>query len=353
MDHSVLIDTIFKGQASGPVAARLLANGMNVNALRLWKEPDGRSFITNAAGKAEHIITANATLQKDEWKHLDDAVVQIARQRLVGVNDLRSRGLVYDIPNGLGAMILEYEDVGDMGAAEINMDAVTRGRSDRLEFDLNYLPLPVVHKDFQINSRVLAASRNRGMPLDVAQAQFAARKVAEKVEEILFTGASSYAFGGGTLFGYMDFTHKNDVTLSINWDDSGGTGAVILADVLAMKQASIDDQHFGPWILYVPTNYDATMDDDFKANSDLTIRDRLKQIGGIEDVKAADYLTDDNVILVEMQADTVRMVQGLDVTTVEWQTEGGMIFHFKVMAILVPQLRADQGDKCGIIHLAA
>lgn len=352
MNQNVSIDTIFKGQASGPVAARLLANGMNVNALRPWIDPGGCSYV-NANGKSERILGVNATLRKDEWKHLDETVVQIAQQRLVGVNDLVSRGLVYNIPNGLGTTVLEYEDVSDLTTAEVNMAGETRGRGDRLEYDLNYLPLPIIHKDFQINARVLEASRRMGQTLDSAQAAVAARKVAEMAEQILFIGSGTYTFGGGTIYGYIDHPDNNDVTMTLAWDDSSKTGELIVDDVLTMKQASITDRHFGPWILYVPTGYDALLDDDFKANSDLTIRNRIKQISGIEDVKAADFLTAANVLLVEMRPETARMVIGMQPTTVEWQTEGGMIFHFKVMTIMVPQIRADQDDRSGIIHLAA
>jgi uncharacterized linocin/CFP29 family protein len=325
------VDSFFKDRASGSVATRLMANGMNANALR-----------------------TNDTLRKDEWKHLDETVVDIARRRLVGVNDLVSRGLVYNLGNGLGTTVLEYEDQSDMEAAQMNIDGATRGTNDRVEFNINYLPLPIVHKDFQISIRVLEASRKLGQPLDTTQAAIATRKVSEKIEEILFTGASDYTFGGGTIYGYTDYPNRNTVTLALNWDDSSSTGATILADVLAMKQASIDDNHHGPWILYVPTAYDAILDDDYSTSyPNVTIRDRIKQVAGIEDVKVADYLTANNVVLVEMTPETARIVSGLQPTTVEWQAEGGMIFHFKVMAIMVPQLRANQDGNCGIVHLSA
>ena len=348
MKTEASVDIIFKGQAHGSVAQRLLANGFDVNVLRPWME-NGRPYL-NVKGRSEPQFAVNATLRKDEWKHLDETVVQIALQRLVGVNDLVSRGLVYNVPNGLGTTVLEYEDVSDMEDAQVNMDGVSRGPSNRLEFDLNYLPLPIVHADFQINARVLEASRRLGTPLDSAQAAVAARKVAEKVESILFTGASTYTFGGGTIYGYMDFPFRNTGSLTNNWDDSAGDGASILANVIAMKQASIADRHFGPWGLYMPTNFETAVDDDFKAASDKTIRQRILEIDGIEFVKAADFLTSDNVVLVELRPETARAVIGLQPTTVEWSAEGGMIFLFKVMAIIVPQLRADQDDRCGIQH---
>jgi len=321
------LDTIQGGHAYGGVAAQLLRNDFNVNSLRTCD-----------------------VLRKDEWKHFDEQVVNVAQQRLVGIADLERRGLVLNITNGLGSTVLEYEDMSDIEAAEMNMSGVTRARNDRVEYDINYLPLPIISKPSQINIRVLNASRTRGMPLDTTMAERAARKVAEYSESLLFTGASTYTYGGGTIYGYMDFPFRNTGSLTANWDDSAATGETILADVLNMKQDSINARHYGPFVLYIPTAYEKVLDDDFKSNSDKSIRERLMQINNLDSIVVADYLTADNVLLVEMAAETVRLVKGLPIQTVQWETEGGMIFHFKVMTIMVPQLRADQDDRSGITH---
>jgi len=279
------MDFIFNGKASGPVASRLLANGMNPSVMRPFIGNDERSYITVNGKNVE--FAGNATLRKDEWKQYDQAVLKAAMERLVGVQDLVSRGLTFTT-NGLGTTVLEYEDMSDIENAQISMDASTRDKRDRPEFDINYLPLPITHKDFQLNARVLAASRTTGTALDTTMAELAGRKVAEKIESVLFTGASGYAFGGGTIRGYMDFDHRSQVTLENHWNDSAATGAGILVDCLAMKQASINDRYYGPWVLYIPTNFETALDEDFKAASDKTIRQRILEIGGITDIKVAD-----------------------------------------------------------------
>lgn len=336
-------------RAFGNVAQRLLANNMSVNALRPWLNEKGEAFMA-VNGKA--VPVANATLRKDEWKQYDEAILKAAQQRMVGIADLQSRGLTYNISNGLGTTVLEYEDQSDIEDAQVSMDAVTRGRNDRPEFDINYLPLPIIHKDFQINVRALNASRTTGQSLDTTMAELAAQKVVELAETYLFQGWGTFTYGGGTIYGYEDFTARNTVTLSVNWDASAKTGAEIIADVLAMKQASIDDRYYGPWVLYVPTAYETVLDEDYVAGYPKTIRQRILEISGIQDVKVVDKLTANNVILVQMTSNVVRLVNGLGITTVEWQTEGGMVFHYKIMMIQVPQLRADQNGRTGIIHLS-
>jgi len=51
-----------------------------------------------------------------------------------------------------------------------------------------------------------------------------------------------------------------------------------------------------------------------------------------------------------MTTDVVRLVDGMDITTVQWSTDGGMLLHFKTMAIIVPQLRSDINDRTGIVY---
>ena len=352
------LEFIQNGIGSGPVSQKLIASGMNMNVLKPWVGTNGKSYISMMVnGKPTAIQISNvATLRKDEWIQLDTAVLFAAQQRLVGVKDLYARNLVLRLGNGLATTVLQYEDLNEFTAAEMTMDAITRTKKDRPEFDLKSLPLPFVHKDFSINMRTLAASRAAagagGSALDTTAAMQSSRVVSEMVENMLFNGASSYSFGGGTIYGYIDHPQNNDVTLTVNWDDAAKTGELILDDVRSMKQASIDAMHYGPWVLYVPTAYETVLDDDFKANSDKTIRQRILEIQGIQAVTVIDKLPANTVLLVQMDIDTVRMVEGMAMTTVEWQEGGGFATNYKVMTIMVPQIRADQNGNCGVTVLS-
>lgn len=323
------VDFIYGNKFGGNVAERLLKSGMNVNSLR-----------------------TNSVLLYDEWKQFDDVVLQASMQRLNGVADLMTRNLVLRFPNGLGKTVLATQNANEIGDAEVSMDAVTKGKRSMPKYDIEYLPLPIIHQDFQYSIRTLEAARNGNEPLDTTMAAKAARKVSEKVESFLFQGSGNYAFGGGTIYGYVDAPNRNTVAIGVPWDSSSSTGEQILNDVKAMKQAAINDRHFGPYVLYVPTNYETVLDGDFKVNSDKTIRQRILEIANITDVKVSDFLASDNVLLVQMSDDVVRMVEGLPIQTLEWDSEGGMVVNFKVMTILVPQIRNDQTLRSGIVHLS-
>lgn len=357
------------GQVQGNVANQFASAGrMDVGALRPFIAENGRAYISVFKGgdpkKPENYavqpIQTNATLRRDEWKQLDQAVMDVSRYRLGGVQDLISNGLTYNLGNAMGTTVLEWHDVSDAMNADLTMDGVTRSKGDRVVYQHNYLPIPIIHVDFEINARVLAASRNMGNPLDTTSAERAARRVNEKLEDMLFTD-TTYAFGAtdsrsrNSIYSYVNFPDRNTVTLSTygNWDDSATTGSAIINSVLAMKQASIEAYHYGPWMIYIPTEYETVLDEDYDATTPgTTIRERILKISGIKGIKVVDTLADNNVLLVQMTPDVVRLVQGLGMQTVEWQTEGKFITKYKVLAIQVPQIRSDYNKKCGIVHMS-
>lgn len=311
----------------GTVAQKLLANNMNVNALR-----------------------TNDTLKYLEWQLYDAAILKAAQLRLNGVGALLSRGLNFSLTNGLGRTVLVTQTASNISDADISMDGVTLGNKDRLEYGLGYLPLPIIHKDYTIDARTLNASRNLGEPMDTSMAELASRKVAERVEKMLFQGASSYTFGGGTIYGLQDFPNRNTGSMAHHWTATSATGATIVQDVINMKQAAISARHFGPYLLFVPVGYETVLDEDFKTYSNVTIRERIMAIEGIEQIIVSDWMTADNIILVQATPDVIRMVTGMAISNVEWATEGNMRFHFKVMTIMVPQIRSDYANRCGVVH---
>jgi len=360
MDANITLMDSESGEFSDPKFGRQLGTAFNVNNFRPFIAKNGKQYVNvvvNSKGDMKAVpfrannVVQNASLQRDEWIEIDRAVQRIARERLVGAGDLVSRGLTYNLNNPMGKTILEYQDMNDPGVAQMDMDAANQGQNDRAVFETKYLPIPIIHSDFTIGQRVLEASRTYGDPLDVTMAEAATRRVVEKVEDMIFTN-TSYAYGGGTIRSYISDSNKNTVTLSANWDASSKTGALIIADVIAMKQALIDAKHYGPYVMYIPTSYETVLDEDYASGYPKTIRERLLEIAGIESVKVADHLTADTVVMVEMMSSTVRLVNGFAPTVVQWSTQGGLIHHLKVMAIQVLQTRADQDGNSGICVLS-
>jgi uncharacterized linocin/CFP29 family protein len=349
------MDFIHNGMANGSIASRLLANSMDTNVLRPYLDAQGRPCITqNVGGKPKAVVVhnANATLKKDEWIELDRTVLQAARERLRVIQDLRGAGLNYNVTNGLSKTVLEYQRVGNITPATISMDGLRKAEGDRLHYDLAALPLPIIHKDFGFSMREIAVSRSGGNPVDTSVAAEAAREVAIEAEKLLLgvSANNAYTYGGGTIYGLTNFPQRATVTLT-SPTLTAWTPQTLLNEFLEMRQASTDNNYHGPWKVYVAPAWDQYLDEDWSsAKGDITVRERLLKVNGIQSINTADYLEDFDIIMVQMTSNVVRLVNGMDIQTVQWETQGGMEVNFKVMAILVPQVRADINGKTGLVH---
>jgi uncharacterized linocin/CFP29 family protein len=349
-------DFVLNGQGTGNVAQLLLANRMDPRILRPWLGDNGQTYINvNHATKPgeEEALVVNATtglLRKNDWIQLDTAVIKAAQAPLSVVKDLRSGGLTYNIPNGMAKTSLQHERQSDINPATISMDGLKGSNNDRPVWDLQNMPLPIIHKDFQMSARALAASREGGSPLDTSTAELAARKVAEEAEKLALGTSNSYAFGGGTIYGMTNFPQRLTKALTLP-TNPGWVPGTLVNEVLAMRQQSMDNYFYGPWKLYTSPSWDTYLDDDYSAaKGDNTLRERLAKIKGISGIETANFLSGFQMVLVQQTTDVIRLVTGMDIITVQWETNGGLMLNFKVMCIIVPQLRCDQYDRTGIVH---
>jgi hypothetical protein len=348
--------------------------------LRPYLDSQGRKCVTINTGQADNnghpvlrkelvsdLITRgisspvfNATsLRKNEWIELDNVVIKAARQRLRAWADL-SAANTFGGFNGMSRTILEHETMSDPGEALVDMDGLSEGRTDSPKFQLEGLPLPITHSDFWFSARRLAVSRNTGTPLDTTMAEAAGRRVAEMIEKTLIGVETGIAYGTSStygrtsqVYGYTNF--PNRITKTDLNTPTGTNPEAVMADVIEMRELLYADGYYGPFMLYHSTGYDRYLDDDYfrtgGTSANQTLRQRIEGIDGVSGVRRLDYLTSGYVmIMVQMTSDVARAVNGMDITTVQWESQGGMRLNFKVMAIQVPQLRADYNGNCGIVH---
>lgn len=314
------------------------------------------------------------TLQGYEWVQMDEAVRMAARQRLSAWDDLASSN-TYGGFDGMSKLTLEYDAMADFGEAVMDMEGLGVGRTDSPLFKTRSMPLPIIHADFYWSARRLAVSRNGSVPLDTASAEQGARRVAEMVEQLTIgtisgpnyggqttgrhphdTTAGTYtgtALGASTIYGYTNFPHR--ITYTSLATPTGSNPEAVMANVIAMRELAYTNKYYGPFMLYTSTAYDAYLDNDYfrtgGTSANTTLRERIKAIAGIKDVKRLDYLTTGyQMILVQQTPDVARAVKGMDITTVQWESKGGMQINFKIMCIMVPQLRSDYNGNTGIVH---
>jgi hypothetical protein len=398
-------DFILNGQGHGPMATMLQDVRFDPGMLRPYYDKNGDPAVTVNTGRwsvekgerkpiKEHrrirdlvnngIMSPvfNATMmRKEEWLQLDTQVLRAARMRLRAWADLAAANSFGGF-NGMSKMILEHETMADPGEAIVDMDGITDGRTDAPKFQLEGLPLPITHSDFWFSARRLAVSRNTGTPLDTTMGEAAGRRVAETIEKTTIGMTTGITYGGNStqvggygrtpsVYGYINFPNRlTKANLTI---PNGTNAASTINDVLAMRDQLYLNKFYGPFMLYHSNDWDKYMDNDYILTggnvATQTLRNRLKAIEGILDVRRLDFFwgtqpsptagpgSDSDLasmktfrlLMVQMTPDVARAVNGLDITTVQWESVGGMRINFKVMCIQVPQLRADFYGNCGIL----
>jgi len=379
------------GQSYGDIATTFQDNNYDPGMFRPYFDEKGRRMVTVRNGFrvdketkklvpkyegrllkdliSEGIMSPvfNATsLRREEWLQFDKIALRAMRARLRLWEDI-ARANTFSGFDGMSKMILEHETMSDPGRAFMDMDVLSEGADDTPYWQLEGLPLPITHSGFWMSRRRLAISRNSGTPIDSTMLEAAARRIGEMVEKVAigvytgpsYGGASTQQGGYGrtsTVYGLKNFPDR--LTKTNLTTPTGSNPEATVADVLAMRDNMFDANFYGPFMIYHSTDWDRFLDNDYARlggdNASMTLRDRLRKIDGIADVRRLDFLTsaDDpfTLFMVQMTGDVIRAVVGMPLRVIQWESMGGLRLNFKLMTIMVPQLRADYNGNCGILQ---
>jgi uncharacterized linocin/CFP29 family protein len=343
-----------------PEGVPLTTSGVESN--RPYIDEHGRSVIAVNTGRRdsngnfiyqEQQFRGNATLRKDEWIQLDDAAIESARERLVIAADLMSMGLTHNA-GGLGTIISEWEKMSEMTDAEVTMDGESMVTKDRQLFGIDGVPVPIIHKDHKIGERTLLASRTRGASLDVTQSAEAGRSVARRTESMIFNGlnlgASNSAGDSYQVYGLTNHPNKAVDEIS-DWAAGGTSEETIFDEILNLvEELETEQRAFGPFTLYIPNTYAKRFRQDFKAETGITLRQRVLATEVVRDIRTSDVLADGNVILIELTSRVIDLTIASDVVNIQWQSGSGFTNHFKTYAAWAPRIKTDYDGRVGFIH---
>ena len=345
-----------------------------------WRKDKNGQFITNAKGdkvqdfeevrvsdlmqKGVNLPVYNtSSLRKDEWILLDGAVVPHARHRLRVWSDLAMANSVNI--DGMAHTIFEHETVSDTGNAVMDMDALTEATNDEEQFQLEGMPLPIAHSDFHIDLRKLRVSRNGNTPLDTLRAERAGRRIGELIEDVTLGTVTGLTYGTSTdygrtsaVYGYTNFPQRLTNPDFTAPTAGGWTPNTTYNEILAAISQLNDQKFYGPWMIYHSTDYSQYLDRVFSDSGGNhpgeTLRTMLRKIDNVSDVRRADRLLSSSnpftFIFVQMTSEVARAIIGMPISVLQWESMGGLRLNFKVMTIMVPQLRADFSGNCGILE---
>lgn len=334
----------------------------NAEGERTPKRKKFRIDVLQAQGINSPVFNAT-TLTRDNWIEIDRAVEKARRQRLTAWSDL----MAANRRGGFDAwskMTLEYNAQSDAGEAVVDMDATAPGRDDTPLNIIRSLPLPVIHVDFSYPQRLLDNTRASGMPLDTEMFEQSTRRIWETVEQTLIGTVTGVTWGGrsagpfphtgnSTAFGYTNFTYR--VTKTDLTTPTGTNPEAIVQDVLEMVETMQTNSYFGPYVLYHSTPYSLYLNSDYfrsgSTSAVRTVKERLMEIDGIQDIRRLDYLTSGyQLLLVDFGSGQFQAIDGMQPRVVQWSERGGMIQKFMTMAIQVALLRAPYNGVAGLIH---
>lgn len=300
-------------------------------------------------------FTFNSTaLPTDTWQMIDRAVLRASRDRLNAWNDLAAANTFGGF-DGMAITGLIRDTMTDPGDAVIDLDTLSDDLNDAPLFTPDILPLPIIHAGATISQRRLAQSRNSGIPLDTTMIESSGRRVAETLEKMTigtldlkdFVIGDDTEFTNNGIYGYR--THPNRITKTDITTSASFVPSTFLADVLAMIELARAQKFFGPFVLYYSTTWDQFLSRDYIFQSTAvgitdvsrTVLQRIEQIPKIARVASLDLFTSANeLLLVQLTSETVRAVNGMEFTTVQWIENGGAINNLRVLGIKVPDIRS-------------
>lgn len=137
----------------------------------------------------EFLMRDDVNLSAEQWQSIDSAVIQAARNVLVGRKFLQIYG-------PLGA-----------GAQSVNVDVLTPAEKGSVDFfgeeeeavkvtGRSFKELPMIYRDFVLSWRDMEQARQIGMPIDLGAVSAAANACAQKEDLMIFAGNPKAGYEG-------------------------------------------------------------------------------------------------------------------------------------------------------------
>ena len=305
-------------------------------------DPETGTIRTNA-------MRQNSTLRKDQWKQIDDRVLQIARQRLNVVADLQAAGLIQPL-GGIGVSVTEFEKQTGMNEAQLSMDLEAQLDEDTIEYQMTSILVPVLQKDFRIGFRKLAASRMApSTPLDTTMVSEATRVVVERGEGLVLNGGSGLGkINNASVPGLRTVDNRNMGASGSVW--SLASPGAISTDILAMVEGCEEDHYYGDYNLYLAQAQFGILRAYASNDNNRTVMERvLAQIPTLRNIKPSGQLTSGDGVLLQMTQDVIDLAVAADLQTTEWNPHP-FLTKIKVWNSFAPRPKSDADDGSGIYH---
>ncbi len=138
----------------------------------------------------DYLLRDDAPFSEGDWNKIDQLVVKVASQQLVGRRIISLFG-----PLGAGVQSINLDTVNYSGSGEMDLF----GDSEACEIvahSRRYAAIPMIYKDLIISWRDVETSRQLGLPLDLSPVAAAAAACAKKEDYLIFNGSEEFSYPG-------------------------------------------------------------------------------------------------------------------------------------------------------------
>lgn len=326
-----------------------------------------------ASWDPEKALRAYSPLMRDEQIRFDTAVMQTFQQRLRVTRRLIELGLVERVDNPFRVSELEYEKAdAPGGGVQRSMSPIPRLDFEKPDQSIVRVPIYFTSAMFQLDLRSLETSRNKGQPLDTTIAIRKTRAIVEDIEDAVINGGLP-TISGYASHGLLDAPSIQTLSSTTGaWDAVGKTGEQMLQDVVDAIALAESKNSFGPYDLLLNTAWFNATRNDFKAASDKSILQRLREVeagAGPIYIYVADKVPTDTAVLYPRNVENVRLIVGnvggatapeqqtepdnkiTPISLFPWDTYGGFIKNWLITCVVIPDTRDTGASETGIVKI--
>lgn len=302
-------------------------------------------------------LVADATMPVNSWIEYDDDVLTDHEQATSTVQRLISMGF------STSSTLSRYAHVKpispDTGMeADVNMNARARSQQDLPSYGLDGVALPIVHADWEIDSREYQQSEAFGEDLDARVASDAREAIEEREDQLLWNSWGRQIDTDRGPFGVEGITTGNDSVISGTAAGDFSTASNVL-DTLDAIQQTIEtqgDEGDNPsprqsgvvLFLSTPQYTEIQLGDYTSSATDEPLLDRIQRKYPYIDLVEAPYLTDGHIVYMVNDNRYFEIVVAQGMTMTSWDVDGGHGRRSKALASRIPWVKQQPDDIKGI-----
>lgn len=271
----------------------------------------------------DFLMRSQAPLRLDQWQALDETVIRVARQSLVGRRFIPIYG-------PLGAGVQAVPDDRFRGSEDGAVDLLGDADSAGIQLSVRrYLPIPLIYKDFILPWRDLATSTQFGSPLDTSGAAAAAAASAHTEDDLIFNGNLAL-----NLPGLLTVDGAQRLPLG-DWNVAGEA----FAAVVRATETLVNNHFFGPFTVVTSPVLYAQLNRMFENSGTLTLEQIEKLVRG--GVYQSSALAEGTAVVLAAAAENLDLALALDFSA-GYEGPENLNHLFRVIEAVVLRIKRPQ-----------